>query len=103
MVSARGRLAGHAQHRGRRGDGHVHPARNALLDGVRRTAARSGNTLASFTALEAPPTLAARHRTTRTTWERNLERLRAYALALDRAANRRQVLAALTASRRSGP
>jgi len=69
--------------------------RNALLDGVRRTAARSGNTLASFTALEAPPTLAARHRTTRTTWERNLERLRAYALALDRAANRRQVLAAL--------
>jgi hypothetical protein len=62
--------------------------RNALLDGVRRTATRSGHTLASFTALDPPPTFVAARRETEAAWNRNLARLRGYAERLDRAATR---------------
>ncbi len=71
------------------------PQRNALLDGVRRTAARSGDALASLAAIEAPPQLVAVHRTTEAAWNRNLARLREYALRLDGAGIRRDVAAAI--------
>jgi hypothetical protein len=69
--------------------------RNALLDGVRRAAARSAHALASFTALEAPKAHAATRNDTAAAWNRNLARLRGYALRLDRAWTRASLLAAL--------
>jgi hypothetical protein len=69
--------------------------RNALLDGVRVTATRSGHTFASFTAIEPPPTLVAVRRRTEEAWARNLARLRNYGMELDRSRTRREVLAAL--------
>ena len=69
--------------------------RNALLDGVRQTTARSGHTLASLTALEPPPPLASTLRGTEAAWNRNLARLRDYAMKLDRAGQRRQLAAAI--------
>ena len=69
--------------------------RNALLDGQRRTIARSGHALASFTALATPKDLLATRRSTTLAWNLNLGRLRAYALRLDRAGTRAELLAAL--------
>jgi hypothetical protein len=69
--------------------------RNALLDGVRRTAARSGHTLASLAALVAPPSLEATQTGTQAAWQRNLARLRDYSLRLDQAARRTRVAAAI--------
>jgi hypothetical protein len=69
--------------------------RNALLDPVRRTVARSGHTLASFGALDTPTALAASRRDTEAAWNRNLARLRDYALRLDRVTTRAQLLAAV--------
>lgn len=68
--------------------------RNALLDAVRRSSARSGNTLAAFTALPPPKALAAARRATSEAWTRNLARLRAYAERLDAVATRAQLVAA---------
>ena len=69
--------------------------RNALLDGVRRSMVRSGHALAAFAALDTPTNLAATRDRTEAAWNRNLARLRDYALRLDRSATRRQLLAAL--------
>jgi hypothetical protein len=69
--------------------------RNALLDGVRQTIARSGHALAAFTALETPKALAVTRDHTQAAWNRNLARLRDYALRLDRSATRSQLLATL--------
>jgi len=69
--------------------------RNALVDGVRRTASRSANALASFNALETPTALAAVGRDTEAAWNRHLARLRGYALSLDRAGTRAQLVATL--------
>jgi hypothetical protein len=67
--------------------------RNALLDGVRQSIARSGHALAAFAALEAPQALASIRGRTQAAWSRNLARLRDYALRLDRSATRSQLLA----------
>ena len=69
--------------------------RNALVDGVRRTASRSAHALAAFNALEPPAAFAAVRRDTETAWSRHLERLRDYAMTLDRAGTRAQLVAAL--------
>jgi hypothetical protein len=69
--------------------------RNALLDGVRQTTSRSGQTLASLAALEPPPSLTATYRGTQAAWDRNLARLRDYAMKLDRSGQRRQIAAAI--------
>jgi hypothetical protein len=69
--------------------------RNALLDGVRRTVTRSADTLAAFTAIEAPDALAAARVDTIAAWGRNVARVRGYALRLDRSGTRGQLLAAL--------
>jgi hypothetical protein len=69
--------------------------RNLLLDGQRRTIARSGHALATFTALATPDDLAAARRTTAHAWSVNLDRLRAYALRLDRAGTRAELIAAI--------
>jgi hypothetical protein len=69
--------------------------RNALLDGQRRTIARPGHTLATFTALATPDDLLAARRTTMAAWNLNLGRLRAYAQRLDRAGTRAELLAAI--------
>ncbi len=68
--------------------------RNALLDGVRDTIARSGHTLATFAALDTPSALAAAQRDTEAAWNRNLDRLRGYALRLDGAGGTRAGLTA---------
>jgi hypothetical protein len=68
--------------------------RNALLDAVRRSSARSGNTLAAFTALTPPKALAVARRATGDAWTRNLARLHAYADRLDGVATRPQLVAA---------
>jgi hypothetical protein len=69
--------------------------RNALLDGVRRAAARSGHTFSTFAALEPPRAYMATQRDTKAAWTRNLGRQRAYAEALDRAADRRELRRAI--------
>lgn len=69
--------------------------RNALLDAVRRTTARSGHALASFSAIQPPKSLAPAQRDTEAAWNRNLARLRDYAQWLDRAGTRRRLLAAI--------
>jgi len=69
--------------------------RNALLDGVRRTTARSGHALASFAAIQPPKSLAPAQRDAAAAWNRNLARLRDYAQWLDRAGTRRMLLAAI--------
>jgi uncharacterized membrane protein YgcG len=69
--------------------------RNALLDPVRRTVARSGHTLASFAALDTPTALAASRHHTEAAWNANLARLRDYAQRLDRVRTRPQLLAAI--------
>ena len=69
--------------------------RNALVDGVRRTAWRSAHALAAFTALEPPAAFAAVRYDTETAWNRHLARMRDYAMMLDRASTRAQLVAAL--------
>jgi hypothetical protein len=69
--------------------------RNALLDGVRRTTARSGHALASFSAVQPPKSLAPAQRDTEAAWNRNLARLRDYAQRLDQAGTRGTLLAAI--------
>jgi hypothetical protein len=69
--------------------------RNALLDGQRRTIARSSHALASFTALESPKPLRTTGRATRAAWNRNLTRLETYAERLDRVGTRAQLVAAI--------
>ena len=69
--------------------------RNALLDGQRRTIARSGHALASFTSLETPKPLRATDRTTEAAWTRNLTRLQTYAERLDRVETRAQLVSAV--------
>ena len=69
--------------------------RNALVDGVRRTASRSAHALAAFNALEPPAALAAVRHDTETAWNRHLARTRDYAVMLDRAGTRAQLDAAL--------
>jgi hypothetical protein len=69
--------------------------RNALLDPVRRTVSRDGHELAVFAALETPKALASARRNTETAWNRNLARLRDYALRLDRIRTRTDLLAAI--------
>jgi hypothetical protein len=69
--------------------------RNALLDAQRRTIARSSHALSRFTALETPAAMAAVSRSTEASWDRNLGRLRTYALKLDRAGARPQLLNAV--------
>jgi hypothetical protein len=70
--------------------------RDAMLDGVRRTTARSSHAYASLNALEPPGSLAAVGHATEVAWERNLSRLRQYALWLDTARSRSDVLKAVT-------
>jgi hypothetical protein len=70
--------------------------RNAMLDGVRRTTARSSHAHASLAALEPPPSLATVSHATEVAWERNLNRLRQYALWLDSARGRSDMLQAVT-------
>jgi hypothetical protein len=69
--------------------------RNALLDGVRRATTRAGQTLASFSALQTPAALVAISHDTEALWSRNLARSRDYAMSLERAGSRAQLLAAL--------
>jgi hypothetical protein len=69
--------------------------RNALLDGQRQTIARSGDALASLTALEPPKALRPTGHAVTAAWKRNLARLSEYARRLDRAATRTQLEAAL--------
>jgi hypothetical protein len=69
--------------------------RNALLDGQRRTIARSSHALASFTALESPKPLRATGSKTRAAWHRNLTRLETYAERLDRVGTRPELVAAI--------
>jgi hypothetical protein len=69
--------------------------RNQLLDAARRTIARDGQTLASFTGLTPPKALASVRRDTQVAWNRNLARVRDYALRLDGAGTRAQVVATL--------
>ena len=69
--------------------------RNALLDGVHQTTARSDHALATFMALQTPKTLATAERETEAAWNRNLVRLRDYAQRLDRAGTRPQLFAAI--------
>ena len=56
---------------------------------------RSGHALAKFTAAETPKALLATRRQTEATWKRNLARLSEYALRLDHAGTRKQLLAAI--------
>lgn len=69
--------------------------RNALLDAVRKTTSRSEHALAAFSALEAPRALLAARRATVRGWNRNLTRVRDYAVRLDRARTRAHLLAAI--------
>ena len=69
--------------------------RNLLLDAARRTIARDGHALAAFTGLAAPDALAPVRHDTGTAWNRNLARVRDYALRLDDAGTRDQLVAAL--------
>jgi hypothetical protein len=69
--------------------------RNVLLDGVRRSLARSNLQLSRLRGLEAPKPLAATHRATVTAWSRNVERVLSYAQRLDEVATRRQLGAAI--------
>src|SRR5829696_1403348 len=69
--------------------------RTALHDGQRRTILRSGHALAMFTAPETPKALIATRRKTEAVWNRNLARLSEYAVRLDHAGTRRQLLAAI--------
>ena len=69
--------------------------RNLLLDAARRTIARDGHALAAFTGLAAPDALAPVRHDTGTAWNRNLARVRDYALRLDGAGTRAQLVAAL--------
>jgi hypothetical protein len=69
--------------------------RNLLLDAARRTVARDGQALASFTGLAPPKALASVRRDTQVAWNRNLTRVRDYALRLDSAGTRAQLVAAL--------
>jgi hypothetical protein len=71
--------------------------RNALLDGVKDTIARSGQTLAAFAALDTPRPLTAAQRNTEAAWNRNLDRLRDYARRLDGAGSTRSGLVAAVA------
>ena len=69
--------------------------RNVLLDAVRRTIAHDGHALAAFNGLEPPKALAPARRDTQLAWNRNLARVRDYALRLDRAGTRPALLAAI--------
>ena len=69
--------------------------RNALLDGVQQTAARSGDALASFTGLETPRALVATRSASEAAWNRNLARLRNCALRLDHASPPPQLVKAI--------
>ena len=69
--------------------------RNLLLDAARRTIARDGQTLASFTGLAAPKAVASVRHDTAAAWNRNLARVRDYALRLDGAGTRAQLVAVL--------
>jgi hypothetical protein len=69
--------------------------RNALLDPVRRTVAHDGHALAVFNGLEPPKALVPVRRDTQLAWNRNLARLRGYALRLDGVGTRAQLLAAI--------
>ena len=69
--------------------------RNALLDGQRRTIARSSHALASFTSLETPKPLRSTGSETRAAWNRNLTRLQTYAERLDRVVTRAQLVSAI--------
>jgi hypothetical protein len=69
--------------------------RNALLDAVRRSAARSAHARTSFAALRAPRADVAAHTETEAAWNRNAARLRTYAQRLDQAVTRPELVAAL--------
>jgi hypothetical protein len=69
--------------------------RNALLDVVRRSAARSARARTSFAALRAPRADVAAHTETEAAWNRNAARVRTYAQRLDQAATRPELVAAL--------
>jgi hypothetical protein len=49
--------------------------RNVLLDAARRTVARSSDTLAAFSALQAPRSTAAVRRRAAAGWQRNVDRV----------------------------
>ena len=69
--------------------------RNVLLDGQRRTIARSSHALASFTSLESPKPMRRTGSATRAAWSRNLTRLQTYAERLDRVGTRAELVAAI--------
>ena len=69
--------------------------RNVLLDGVRRSLARSNHQLATLRGLEVPKPLTTMHRATVATWSGNVERIMSYSQRLDEAATRRQLGAAI--------
>jgi hypothetical protein len=69
--------------------------RNALLDAVRRSAARSARARNSLAALQAPRAEVAVHTETEAAWNRSAARLRSYAQRLDQAATRTELAAAL--------
>ena len=57
--------------------------------------ARDGHALAGFSGLEPPKALAPVRRDTQLAWNRNLARVRDYAVRLDRAGTRPELLAAV--------
>jgi hypothetical protein len=71
--------------------------RNALLDSVRRSLARSNHELSILRGLEVPDPFPAMHRDAVATWNRNVERVLSYAQLLDQAATRGDLAAAVMA------
>lgn len=70
--------------------------RNALLDAVRRELDRSSHAAAALMALDPPKALSAGQRSTAAAWNRNLNRIKAYAQRLDHAFDRRGVMASIS-------
>ena len=69
--------------------------RDALLDSARRSASRSSHTLAEFAGTPASPELAPTQRKTVAYWRRNLNRVLSYVEQLDRAGDRKDLMAAV--------
>ena len=69
--------------------------RDALLDAARRSAARSSHALAELAGMRAPSATAAAHRATVARWRHNVDRVLAYIESLDRAPDRKGLMAAI--------
>jgi hypothetical protein len=69
--------------------------RDALLDGVRRTTARSAHALSGLSGLDAPERYVGAQRKVELLWKRNLDRILVYTDRLDQATGRRDLIAAV--------